>query len=55
MYDYEDFLDDIMEAPLSEAFITRRVEMLSRIDGFMLYGILGVEFFSTSDFLHPNK
>ena len=28
--------------------------MLSRPDGFMFYGILGVDFFSTSEFLHPN-
>ena len=28
--------------------------MLRRSDGFMLYGVLGVDFFSTSDLLHPN-
>ena len=28
--------------------------MLSRPDGFMLYGKLGVDFSSTSDFLYPN-
>ena len=44
-----------MEAPLSDAFITRRMEMLSRLDVFMLYVILGVEFFSTSELLYPNK
>ena len=27
--------------------------MLSRPDGFMLYGLLGVDFFSTSELLHP--
>ena len=29
--------------------------MLSRPDGFMLYGKLGVDFFSTSELLDPNK
>ena len=29
--------------------------MLRRPDGFMLYGKLGVDFFSTSQFLNPNK
>ena len=53
-YDYEEFPDEIMEAPLSEPFFTRRMKMLSRPDGFMLYGKLGVDFFSTSDFLYPN-
>ena len=28
--------------------------MLSRPDGFMLYGKLGVDFFSTSELLYPN-
>ena len=53
-YDYEEFPDEIMEAPLSELFFTRRMKMLSRPDGFMLYGKLGVEFFSTSEMLYPN-
>ena len=53
-YDYEEFPDEIMEAPLSEPFFTKRMKMLSRPDGFMLYGILGVEFFSTSELLYPS-
>ena len=53
-YTYEEFLDEIMEAPLSELFFTRRRKMLGRPDGFMLYGKLGVEFFSTSELLYPN-
>ena len=53
-YDYEEFPDGIMEAPLSESFFTRRMKMLSRPDGFMLYGKLGVDFFSTSELLYPN-
>ena len=52
-YDYEEFPEEIMEAPLSEPFFTR-MKMLSRPDGFMLYGKLGVDFFSTSEFLYPN-
>ena len=43
-----------MEAPLSEPFFTRKMRMLSRPDGFMLYGKLGVDFFSTSELLYPN-
>ena len=53
-YDYEEFPDEIMEAPLSEPFFTRSMKMLSRPDGFMLYGKLGFEFFSTSELLYPN-
>ena len=43
-----------MEAPISEPLFTRRKKMLSRPDGFMLYGKLGVDFFSTSELLYPN-
>ena len=53
-YDYEDFPDEIMEVPLSEPFFTRRMKMLSRPDGFMLYGKLGFDFFCTSELLYPN-
>ena len=53
-YDYEEFPDDIMEAPLSEPLFTRRMKMLSRPAGFMLYGKLGVDFFSTSELVYPN-
>ena len=52
-YDYEEFPDKIMEAPLSEPFFTKRMKMLSRPDGFMLYGKLRVDFFSTSQLLYP--
>ena len=52
-YDYEEFPDETMEAPLSEPFFTSRMKMLSRPDGFMLYGKLGVDFFSTSELLYP--
>ena len=44
----------MMEAPLSEPFFTRRMKILIRPDGFMLYGKLEVDFFSTSELLYPN-
>ena len=53
-YEYERFPDEIIDAPLSETFFTKRMKMLSRPDGFMLYGKLGVDFFSTSELLYPN-
>ena len=53
VYHYEEFPDEIMEAALSEPFFTRRMKMLSRPDGFMLYGKLGVDFLFTSELLHP--
>ena len=53
-YDYKEFPDEIMEAPLAEPIFTSRMKMLSRPDGFMLYGKLGVDFFSTSDLLYAN-
>ena len=43
-----------METLLSEPFFTRRMKMLSSRDGFMLYGKLRVDFFSTSELLYPN-
>ena len=50
-YDYEDFPDQIMEAPLSEPFFTRGMKTLSRLDSNMLYGKMGVDFFSLSEML----
>ena len=43
-----------MKALLSEPFVTRRMKMLSRPDGFMLYGEFGVDFFSTSEMVYRN-
>ena len=43
-YAYERFPDEIMEALLLEPFFTRRMKLLCRFDGFMLYGILGLDF-----------
>ena len=37
-YDYQKFPDEIMEAPVSEHFFTTRMKMLSKTNGFMLYG-----------------
>ena len=37
-YDYEEFLDEIMEAPLFEPFCTSRMKMPGRPDGILLYG-----------------
>ena len=51
-YDYEDFCDENMEAPWSEPFFTRRMRMLSRPDGFILYAKLGVDIFSISELLY---
>ena len=53
-YNYEEFLDENMDALLSEPNFTRKLKMLSRPDGFMLYGKLGVDFFLNSDFLCTN-
>ena len=52
-YENEEFFDEIKEAPLSEPFFTRRMKMLSRPDGFMLYGKLGVDFLSIYEFQYP--
>ena len=48
-----EFSDEISEALLSEPFFTRRMKLLIRPDGFMLYGKLGVDFFSNSELLYP--
>ena len=52
-YDYEQDPEDITN-PLPDPFFTRRMKLLRRPDGFMLYGKLGIDFFSTSDLLYPN-
>ena len=39
---------------LLDPFFTRRKKLLSRPDGFMLYGKMGIDFFSTSELLYPN-
>ena len=52
-YDYEQGPEDISN-PLPDPFFTRRMKLLSRPDGFMLYGKLGIDFFSTSELLYAN-
>ena len=52
-YDYEQDPEDISN-PLPDPFFTRRMKLLSRPDGFMLYGKLRIDFFSTSELLYPN-
>ena len=52
-YDYEQDPEDISN-PLPYPLFTRRMKLLNRPDGFMLYGKLGTDFFSTSDLLYPN-
>ena len=51
--DYEQDPEDISN-PLPDPFFTRRMKLLSRPDGFMLYGKMGIDFFSTSELLYPN-
>ena len=53
-YNYDEFPHEIMELLLSEPFFTRRMNLLGRPDGFMLYGTLVIDFFSTSELLYTN-
>ena len=52
-YDYEQDPEDTAN-PLPDLLFTRRMKLLSRPDGFMLYGKMGIDFFSTSELLYPN-
>ena len=52
-YDYEQD-PEVLANPTPNPFFTRRLKLLSRPDCFMLYGKLGIDFFSTSDLLYPN-
>ena len=52
-YDYEQDPEDNSNS-LPDLFFTRRMKLLSRPDGFKLYGKLGIDFFSTSELLYPN-
>ena len=51
-YDNEQDPEDITN-PLPDPFFTRRMKLLSRPDGFILYGKLGIDSFSTSELLCP--
>ena len=53
-YDFEENPDECQKLPMAEPFSTRRMKMFIRPDGFMLYGKLGIDFFSTSELLYPN-
>ena len=50
----KNFLMKLWKCRCLNFFLTRRMKMLSRPDGFMLYGKLGVDFFCTSELLYPN-
>ena len=52
-YDYEQDPEDITN-PLPDPVFKRRMKLLSRPDGFMLYGKLGIDSFSTPELLYPN-
>ena len=52
-YDYEQDPEDVSN-PLPNPVITRRMKLLSRPGGFMLYGKMGIDFFSISELLYPN-
>ena len=52
-YDYEQDPEDINNT-LPDPFFKRRMKLLSRPDGFMLYGKLGIDSFSISELLYPN-
>ena len=51
--DYGQDPEDIAN-PLHDPIFTRRMKLLSSPDGFMLYGKLGIDFFSTSELLYRN-
>ena len=53
-YDFEANPEDAMDNPLEDPFFSKRMKIFSRPDGFMLYGKLGVDFFTTSELLYPN-
>ena len=53
-YDFEANSENAMDNLLEYPFFSRGMKMFSRPDGFMLYGKLGVDFFTTSELLYPN-
>ena len=53
VHDDEEFLDEFMEASLSETS-TRRKKVFSRHDGFLLYGRLEVDLLSISELIYSN-
>ena len=53
IHGYEQDPEDIAN-PLPYPFSTRKMKLLSRPDGFMLYSKMGIDFFSTSELLNAN-
>ena len=49
-YDYEEDSENLLEVP----FFLRRKKLYSRPDGFLLYGKLGIDSFTTLEYLYPN-
>ena len=49
-YVFEEDSENLLEGP----FFTRRMKLYSKPDGFILYGELGINFFTTSELLYPN-
>ena len=52
-YDYEQDPEDNTN-PLLDPFFTRTMKLLSKPDGFMLHGKLGIDFFSASELPYSN-
>ena len=52
-YDYEQDSEDFAN-PLPDPLFRRRMKLLSRPDGFTMYGKLGFDFLSTSELLYSN-
>ena len=48
-YDYEEDPENLLEGRFFS-----RMKLYSRPDGFMSYGKLGIDFFTTSELLYPN-
>ena len=44
----------ILVTPHLIRFFAKRMKLLSRPDSFLLWGKLGIDFFSTSELLYPN-
>ena len=47
-------IERILVTPYLILFLTRKMKLLKILDGFILYGKLGIDFFSTSELLYPN-
>ena len=49
-YDYCEDPENLLKGPL----LTRRMKLYSRLDGFVLYGKLGIDFLTPSELLYPD-